>query len=173
MIKLIVGLGNPGKTYEGTRHSVGFSFVDSIWPNARYQNKFHSLYTEEDGFKIIKPLTYMNLSGTAVSECASFFHFKADEILIIHDDLELAFGVVKIQKGGGLKGHNGLKNIKERIGRNDFWRVRIGIGRPIHGDVSLFVTAPFTQDENIVLSTLFPQIEREILKKDLKETEIR
>ena len=100
----------------------------------------------------------MNLSGTAVSECATFFKIKPEEILIVHDDLELPLGKVKMQKGGGLQGHNGLRNIKERIGSDGFWRLRIGIGRPKNNDVRLYVTSPFTKDESILLANTFNKI---------------
>ena len=100
----------------------------------------------------------MNLSGTAVSECTSFFKIKCDDILIVHDDLELPLGKAKMQKGGGLQGHNGLRNIKERVGNDGFWRLRIGIGRPKNNDVRLYVTTPFTKDEAITLSHVFDKI---------------
>ena len=103
-------------------------------------------------------MTMMNLSGTAISEAASFYKLKADEILIVHDDLELPLGKAKLQKGGGLQGHNGLRSIKERIGSDAFYRLRIGIGRPQHGDVRLYVTSPFKKDEMITLSALFTKL---------------
>lgn len=160
MLKLFVFLGNPGKEYENTRHNAGFLFCDYLYPNASWQMKFHSLYTQEGGIKILKPVTYMNLSGTAVSGCASFFKIRPEEILIVHDDLELPFGNAKIQKGGGLQGHNGLRSIKERLGSDQFYRLRIGIGRPKHGDVRLYVTSPFSKDEQISLSQLFTKTEK-------------
>ena len=100
----------------------------------------------------------MNLSGTAVSECATFYKIKCDDILVIHDDLELPLGKAKMQKGGGLQGHNGLRNIKERIGNDGFWRLRIGIGRPKNNDVRLYVTSPFTKDESILLTHVYDKI---------------
>lgn len=160
MVKLFVFLGNPGKEYYNTRHNAGFLFCDYLYPNASWQMKFHSLYTQDGSVKILKPMTYMNLSGTAVSECTSFFKIKADEVLVIHDDLELPFGKAKLQMGGGLAGHNGLRSIKERLGSDNFYRLRIGIGRPKHGDVKLFVTSNFTEDEKISLEQLFSKAER-------------
>ena len=114
MKRLIVFLGNPGKEYENTRHNAGFLLCNELFPTLSWQSKFHSMYSETSEYRILKPLTYMNLSGTAVSECTSFFKIKCDDILIVHDDLELPLGKAKMQKGGGLQGHNGLRNIKER-----------------------------------------------------------
>ncbi len=161
MIKLIAFLGNPGKEYEKTRHNAGFMLSDEIYPGAQWQSKFHSLYLDDGGRKILKPLTYINLSGTALSEALSFFKIKSDEILVVHDDLELPLGKAKEQKGGGTKGHNGLKSIRDRLGSADFYRLRIGIGKPIHRDTALYVTAPFTPPELITLSSLFSLIERD------------
>lgn len=172
MIKAFVFLGNPGKDYTNTRHNAGFLLADYLYPYARWSSKFHSLYAEEGGKKILKPLTYMNLSGTAVSECTSFFKLKADEVLIAHDDLELPFGEIRLQKGGGLQGHNGLRSIKERLGTDQFYRLRIGIGRPKHGDVRLFVTSPFTKDEQITLSQMFVLAET-MLKTPEKEAQAK
>ena len=171
MIRLIAFLGNPGKEYKETRHNAGFLLSDELYPYASWKVKFHSAFTEDGGRKIIKPMTMMNLSGTAVSEAASFYKLKADEILIVHDDLELPLGKAKVQKGGGLQGHNGLRNIKERLGSDGFYRLRIGIGRPLHGDVRLYVTSPFKKDEAIILKTLFSRI-RPLIDSPEDEREI-
>ncbi len=152
MIKLFVFLGNPGKKYSNTRHNAGFIVCDMLYPSVSWQTKFNAQFSKENNVMLLKPLTFMNLSGTAVSAIASFFHIKSDEIAVFHDDLELPMGTIKMEKGGPLHGHNGLRSIKERIGSDNFYHVRIGIGRPKHGDVALFVTSPFTQDELIDLS---------------------
>ncbi len=94
----------------------------------------------------------MPLSGTAASEAATFFKIKAEDIVIIHDDLELALGVARFQQGGGLQGHNGLRSIKERIGSDKFLRLRLGIGRPVHGDVRNYVVSNFSKEEQLLLS---------------------
>lgn len=170
MIKLLVFLGNPGKEYEKTRHNAGFLACSHLFPDARFSVKFHSSYAEERGYKILKPVTYMNLSGIAVSEAASFYKLKADEIAVIHDDLELDKSVIKLQKGGGLQGHNGLRSIKERIGSADFYRIRIGIGRPKNGDVRLYVTSPFTKEEMTDLENAFSKdLDRIFSHKDITE----
>lgn len=138
-----------------TRHNAGFLFCDYLYPNASWQTKFHSLYAQDGNTRILKPVTYMNLSGTAVSECTSFFKIKPEEVLVVHDDLELDFGTAKLQRGGGLQGHNGLRSIKERLGSGEFYRLRLGIGRPRHGDVRLYVTSPFSEDDRIKLDQVF------------------
>ena len=161
MIKCAVFLGNPGKEYEKTRHNAGFLLSDYLYGGNNWQSKFHAFYLTDGDLRILKPLTYMNLSGTSVSECASFFKLKSDEILVVHDDLELPLGEARLQQGGGTKGHNGIKSIRDRLGREDFMRLRIGIGKPVHGDTALYVTSPFTKDEMITLTSLFSLIRRD------------
>ena len=161
MIRCAVFLGNPGKEYEKTRHNAGFLLCDYLYGESSWQSKFHAFYITDGDLRILKPLTYMNLSGTSVSECASFFKLRSDEILVIHDDLELPLGEARLQKGGGTKGHNGVKSIRDRLGREDFMRLRIGIGKPAHGDTALYVTSPFTKDEMITLTSLFSLIRRD------------
>ena len=161
MIKCAVFLGNPGKEYEKTRHNAGFLLSDYLYGGNNWQSKFHAFYITDGDLRILKPLTYMNLSGTSVSECASFFKLKSDEILVVHDDLELPLGEARLQKGGGTKGHNGIKSIRDRLGKEDFMRLRIGIGKPVHGDTALYVTSPFTKDEMITLTSLFSLIRRD------------
>ena len=171
MIRMLVFLGNPGKDYTATRHNAGFMLCDYLYPDASYQMKFHSQFMKAGNVYVMKPMTFMNLSGTAVSEAASFYHMAPEEILVIHDDLELPLGKARLQKGGGLQGHNGLRSIKERLGSSDFHRLRIGIGRPEHGDVRLYVTAPFRKDEMIAIDQLFPKL-RAILDSPDKPAEV-
>ena len=158
MVRMLVFLGNPGKEYAATRHNAGFMLCDYLYPDAVYQMKFHSQFMKRGNLYVLRPMTFMNLSGTAVSEAASFYHMAPEEIAVIHDDLELPLGKAKFQKGGGLQGHNGLRSIKERLGSGEFHRLRIGIGRPEHGDVRLYVTSPFRKDEMITLSQLFARL---------------
>ena len=172
MIRMLVFLGNPGKDYTATRHNAGFMLCDYLYPDASYQMKFHSQFMKAGNVYVMKPMTFMNLSGTAVSEAASFYHMAPEEILVIHDDLELPLGKARLQKGGGLQGHNGLRSITERLGSDGFWRLRIGIGRPVHGDVRLFVTSPFTKDEKIRLDALFSRIPP-LLAEPMKEGSVR
>ena len=171
MVRLFVFLGNPGKDYASTRHNAGFMLADFLYPDAVYQMKFHSQFMKTGNVFVLRPMTYMNLSGTAVSEAASFYHLTPEEIMVIHDDLELPLGKARLQKDGGLQGHNGLRSIKERLGSSAFYRLRIGIGRPEHGDVRLYVTSPFRKDEQITLSQLFPKL-RELLASPEKTMEV-
>ena len=170
MIRLIAFLGNPGREYRETRHNAGFMLADFLYPDASWKIRFHSAFADDGGRKLIKPMTMMNLSGTAVSEASSFYKLKADEILIVHDDLEQDLGCARLQKGGGLQGHKGLRSIRERIGSDGFYRLRIGIGKPPHGDLALYVTSPFKGDEMIRLSQVF-DLCRKLLGSPIKEGE--
>ncbi len=135
--KLIVGLGNPGSKYEETRHNAGFFLLDDLARahNATFQSekKFHGeaarcLIGSRD-VRLLKPATFMNLSGESVQAMASFFRIEPDEILVAHDELDLPPGTVRLKKGGGHGGHNGLRDIIQHLGK-DFWRIRLGIGHP-------------------------------------------
>ena len=151
---LIVGLGNPGPNYEKTRHNIGFMVIDEL---VRRQNaqKLSSSNFNGELFKfsnhfLLKPLTFMNLSGDSVVAVKKFY--KIEDVVVIHDDLDLPFGTLRFKKGGGHGGHNGLKSTDERISR-EYARVRMGIGKPEHkGEVSSYVLGNFNQDENEHLS---------------------
>ena len=170
MIRLSVFLGNPGSEYRNTRHNAGFLLADELYPDASWQMKFHSSFLSLPDMKVMKPMTFMNLSGTAVSEAKAFFKLTPEEILVAHDDTELPLGTVRLQKGGGLQGHKGLRSIRERIGSDGFYRLRIGIGKPPHGDLALYVTSPFKGDEMIRLSQVF-DLCRKLLGSPIKEGE--
>lgn len=165
MVKLIVFLGNPGKIYSNTRHNVGWILADQMYPTTQWQQKFHAETASVGAFRLLKPQTYMNESGISVRACCDFFQIKADEVLVVHDDLELPFGTVRMQKGGGLQGHNGLRSIKTHLGSDSFLRLRIGIGRPRKGDIATFVLTPFSKEEVPVLPLLLAKAER-LLKDD-------
>jgi len=137
-IKLIVGLGNPGKKYETTRHNAGFWLVERLAAlhrlTLRKEPRFHALVGRLDTASghawLLLPRTWMNESGSAVGALAQFHRIAADEILVAHDELDLPPGGVKMKQGGGHAGHNGLRDIIENLGTPDFWRLRIGIGHP-------------------------------------------
>lgn len=138
-LTLLVGLGNPGSKYEQTRHNAGFWFVERVaerlGASFRTESKFQGLAAEalHKGRKIhlLKPTTYMNLSGQSVQAYVRCYDIPLDQLLIAHDELDLAPGTVKLKYGGGFAGHNGLIDMG-RLGSPDFWRLRIGIGRPTH-----------------------------------------
>lgn len=142
-IRLIVGLGNPGRDYERTRHNAGYWWVDAIAERKRAawrrEAKFAGWVTriEEGGgdFWLLKPATYMNESGRSVSAFMRFYRIDPTAMLVVHDELDLPPGTVKLKKGGGTGGHNGLTDIVEAIDSKDFWRLRIGIGHPGHKDL--------------------------------------
>ena len=156
---IIVGLGNPGSRYEGTRHNMGFDVIDRLIENNRIPQagrKFHAVYGTGmiGGEKVVlaKPITFMNLSGKSVVACMSFYHLPIGSVLVLHDELDLPLGDLRVKTGGGAGGHNGLKSIIELTGSNDFSRVRIGIGRPEHGDVVNYVLGKFPVESEETLS---------------------
>ena len=184
MISLVVFLGNYGREYEKTRHNAAWIFEESL-PFAsklNWQSKFKGQYAVLDraviaemsesicgtqlkcpasaGEKVyfLKPETYMNLSGESIGALAAFYKIKPEEVLVIHDELELAPGTVSLKWSGGLGGHNGLRSTKAVLGTADFWRIRIGIGRPDHSDIAGYVLSPFSSDERIILDQIFPSL---------------
>lgn len=164
MFQLIVGVGNPGSEYAHTKHNIAWMLLDhSPWfKNANWKTKFKGLYAEttHGGQKIyaLKPQTFMNLSGESVQPMAAFFKISAAEILVIHDELDIPYGQVHFKMGGGLAGHNGLKSIAACLGTDQFARMRVGIGRPPHGNVSAWVLSPFGQEEQIHLPLLLQKL---------------
>jgi PTH1 family peptidyl-tRNA hydrolase len=153
---LIVGLGNPGPQYQDTRHNVGFLAVDELsrrWGDSlastKWDANFCRLSRWDVTLTLIKPLTFMNLSGRAVVEFVNFYKIPVTNIVVIHDDLDMHPGRLKLVRGGGAGGHNGIRSMTQSLGSNDFFRLKIGIGRPGKGEVH----ADFPVDK-YVLSTL-------------------
>lgn len=144
MIRLVVGLGNPGKEYERTRHNAGFWLVERFASSKgialRKDGKFKALVGQIQGTSpagaawLLLPQSFMNASGQPVQMLAGFFRIKPDEILVIHDELDFPPGVAKLKQGGGIAGHNGLKDISQRLGSHEYWRLRIGVGKPPAGE---------------------------------------
>ncbi len=163
-IKLIVGLGNPGQKYEKTRHNVGFLFIDTLAENQNLtlkdNNKFYGLAAKGSLFGhsvwLLKPQTYMNLSGKSVASILNFYKIKIDETLVVYDELDLPAGTAKLKKGGGHGGHNGLRDIIAATGSKEFYRLRLGIGHP--GDkskvVSWVLNRASTEDEISIVHCL-------------------
>jgi len=139
-IRLVAGLGNPGREYANTRHNAGFWFVDQLAYrlNASFsaEPKFGGDVAKAGALRLVKPMTFMNLSGRAVAGLARFFTIGPAEILVVHDELDLLPGKAKMKFGGGHAGHNGLRDIQAQLGSPDFWRLRIGIGHPRDSELS-------------------------------------
>ena len=148
MIRLIVGLGNPGAEYEDTRHNAGFWWVDQavrqLGAQLVHDRAYHGFVARvnrpEGPVWLLQPLTYMNLSGKSVAALARFFKIAPPEILVVHDELDLPPGQMKLKQGGSAAGHNGLKDIQAQLGAQNFWRLRLGIGHPgARGEVAAYV----------------------------------
>jgi PTH1 family peptidyl-tRNA hydrolase len=167
-MRLVVGLGNPGREYEATRHNVGFWWVDRLAAGAgvsmKQEGRFHGqvgkLVSGGRECWLLKPTTFMNLSGRAVQALAQFYKVEAGDILVVHDELDFPPGTVKLKKGGGVAGHNGLKDIAANLGP-EFWRLRIGIGHPGNrGDVSNYVlNAPRKEEKPLIEETVVRSLE--------------
>ncbi|HEX9183913.1 MAG TPA: aminoacyl-tRNA hydrolase, partial [Burkholderiales bacterium] len=142
-IRLIVGLGNPGKEYERTRHNAGFWLVERLalarGVALKKDNHYQALVAREGGLWLVMPQTFMNASGRAVQMLAGFFKIPPEEILVVHDELDFAPGTARLKQGGGIAGHNGLKDISQRLGSHDYWRLRLGVGRPAGKDGADYV----------------------------------
>lgn len=158
-IRLIVGLGNPGPEYETTRHNAGFWLADHLADDLRasfaLEKSFSGLLAkarfEGENVLLLKPITYMNRSGQAVGAVARFYKLAPEQVLVLHDELDLLPGQVKMKQGGGHAGHNGLKDIQAALGTPNFWRLRIGIGHPrtlnLAQQVADFVLHPPRREE--------------------------
>jgi len=155
---LVVGLGNPEPEYAGTRHNIGFMAADALAAHTKFPNwkkKFKGLIAGNERFFLLKPQTFMNLSGESVAEAMRFYQLAPVDVIVFHDDLDLLPGQVKIKQGGGAGGHNGLKSIDAHIGP-DYWRVRIGIGHPgVKGDaVTNYVLGRFAKADQVWVEPL-------------------
>jgi PTH1 family peptidyl-tRNA hydrolase len=159
-IQLVAGLGNPGAKYEQTRHNAGFWFVDEVARQGNARFKSESKYKSEvarcsiagNDCRLQKPMDFMNRSGLPVASLAAFYQIPRSSILIVHDDLDLPPGTVKLKRGGGHGGHNGLRDLIPHLGGNDFLRLRIGIGHPGHrDDVVGYVLKNASRDERAII----------------------
>ncbi len=169
MIKLIVGLGNPGSKYDKTRHNAGFLYLDDLasgasWSNeVRFNGVVASYLAGSNKVILLKPQAFMNRSGLAVGSIARYYKIKTEEIVVVHDELDLELGVVKLKKGGGHAGHNGLRDIIEKLGEKDFYRIRVGIGRPVAGkSVADYVLSAFSKQDRGVLDDSFVRLNSQI-----------
>ncbi|MDD5240314.1 MAG: aminoacyl-tRNA hydrolase [Sulfuricella sp.] len=163
-IRLIVGLGNPGRDYEATRHNAGFWWVDAVAAEKsamlKPEKKFHGLAARlainAGELWLLEPDTFMNASGRAVGALAGFYKITPEEILVVHDELDLPPGTVRLKQGGGHGGHNGLKDIIAHLGTPEFWRLRLGIGHP--GDrnavVNFVLNVPQRAEQELIESAI-------------------
>lgn len=148
-MKIIVGLGNPGSSYNDTRHNVGFIVLDNYLGDVKWKKKFNAEYYEEiiNGEKVlfVKPLTYMNLSGDAVVQFVNYYDIDLSDILVVHDDLDLKFGTYKLKTNSSDGGHNGIKSIINRLNSKDFARLKIGISHDRSIDTKDYVLGNFSK----------------------------
>ncbi len=168
-IQLIVGLGNPGPEYEPTRHNAGFWFVDELARRCRQEfraePRFHSEVVRcplGDGeSRLQKPQTFMNRSGQAVGALMRFFKIPVEQILVVHDELDLPPGTIRLKKGGGHGGHNGLRDLISHLGSKDFHRLRIGIGHPGHRDqvVDYVLKKPSGEDRRLIEDAIYAALD--------------
>ena len=167
LIRLVVGLGNPGKEYERTRHNAGFWLVErfALQSSAalRKDGKFQALVGRHgaSGAWLVLPQSFMNSSGRPVQMLAGFFKIPPEQILVVHDELDFAPGVAKMKQGGGIAGHNGLKDISQRLGSHDYWRLRLGIGHPGDKDavVDYVLQKPSSEDRGEIDGAIARSIE--------------
>ena len=178
-MKLIVGLGNPGKEYERTRHNVGFDIIDEFAEKKGFnvfKDKFQGLITEKtiDGEKIIllKPQTYMNLSGNSIVQVVKFYKINpATDLIVVYDDMDLPLGKLRVKMNGSAGGHNGIKSIISHLGQ-DFMRVKCGIGKAKNKDENInFVLGRFTKEESEIVNPMFSTV-NSLLEDVLKNIQI-
>jgi len=167
LMKLIAGLGNPGLQYAETRHNAGFLVVDCLAEELKldFRPKFQGLVAETtlEGEKVylLKPQTFMNLSGRSIRELAQFYKLTPEDIMVVYDDMDLPLGRMRLRSSGSAGGHNGIKSTIAELGTENFWRLKIGIGRPPEGwDPARYVLSSFTKEEIPVLE--------EIIEKGMK-----
>ncbi len=161
-MKMIVGLGNPGKEYENTRHNIGFMIIDEYAKQYKINNfktKYNGLYTKVyrngEYYVLLKPLSFMNLSGTVVSKFANYFKIKPEDILVIHDDLDLPVGKIKIKSKGSSGGHNGIKSIIENLNTEEFAHFKVGISNNKEISTKDYVLGKFNKKELDTLNKIF------------------
>jgi peptidyl-tRNA hydrolase, PTH1 family len=173
MIRLLVGLGNPGPEYEATRHNAGFWFIDAVArelranlaPERGYFGLVARINRPDGPVWLLEPMTFMNLSGKSVAALARFFKISPGEILVAHDELDLLPGHLKMKFGGSHAGHNGLKDIQAQLGSADFWRLRLGIGHPgVKAEVVDYVLRKPPSGERDAIAT---SVERSVAALDL------
>jgi peptidyl-tRNA hydrolase, PTH1 family len=170
---LVVGLGNPGRSYESHRHNVGFMVVDALHAKlggdafrSKFAGEIARATRRDETLLLLKPQTFMNLSGQSVQPAAAFHKVEPSRVLVIHDELDVPFDDLRLKLGGGHAGHNGLRSIIQSLGTPEFPRLRIGIGRPpptFKGEIAGFVLSPFTADERAKLDLVLSRAVESVL----------
>tara|TARA_B100000927_G_scaffold12741_1_gene10133 strand:- start:870 stop:1406 length:537 start_codon:yes stop_codon:yes gene_type:complete len=177
-VKLIIGLGNPGSEYLNNRHNVGFMALDNLYAHylcKNWRTKLGGLFStaslDSEKILLVKPQTFMNLSGICVAKFKQFFKINVADIFVIYDDIDLGFGEVKIKQGGGDAGHKGVRSISQHLQTKDFNRIRLGIGRPSNKEeVSHFVLSNFSKTEKDKLLILFQSLSEDFVRIIQKRT---
>ena len=161
-MKLIFGLGNPGKQYEKTRHNIGYMLVDLIakdknilFKNSKFNADVAEYFYNNEKIILVKPLSFMNLSGGVVKKMVSFYNIDLNDIMIIHDDLDMSFGRIKIVNNSSSGGHNGIKDIESNLGSKDYLRLKVGISKVDNMDTKDYVLGKFSKDELAKLKIIF------------------
>jgi len=156
----VVGLGNPGNTYQYTRHNAGFMVADKVahdfeieFTNKKFDSVFGRGFVEDVDILLVKPMTFMNRSGPPVQKLAHYYRIQCEDMLVIHDDIDLAYGRLKIKEKGGHGGHNGIRSLMDAFGGGDFVRLRLGVGRS-GADVTGHVLGKFTAEQSQLLSRI-------------------
>lgn len=170
---LLVGLGNPGDKYRDTRHNIGFMLIDELarsWGATSFNDKYTSLFAKArvsgQSVALMQPQTFMNLSGKSVAEYVQFFKTPLERVIVVHDDIDMAPGRIKLVKGGGAGGHNGIKSINSCLGKTEYYRLKIGVGRPgkfgVHPDIPVdrYVLSVFDQEQAGILAERFSDLVR-------------
>lgn len=160
---LIVGLGNPGAKYENTRHNAGFKIVDLLNTSSVWKSKYDGMFNKSENM-FLKPMTFMNDSGKSILSCVSNLRIAPQKVIVIHDEMDIELGRVKVKQGGGHGGHNGLKSIDAAIGK-DYWRIRVGIGKPTDKTRILeHVLGEFSKEETAIIASVYAAIVHNIDK---------
>ncbi len=162
-MQLLVGLGNPGDKYQETRHNIGFRFLDKLAEiqglrfsaAPRFRAETATWESPVGRVLLVKPQTFMNDSGEAVGPLANYYKVEPKEITVVFDDLELPPGKVRIRHGGGHGGHNGLKSLNQHLENTDYCRIKLGIGRPVHGEVTPWVLGKAAENDRIIEAQVF------------------
>lgn len=169
-MKLLVGLGNPGSKYEETRHNVGFRFLDQLAKSEgvrfsatpRFRSETATWHSSEGKVMLVKPHTFMNDSGESISPLSRYYDIEPKNIIVIYDDLDLPSGKLRIKKGGGHGGHNGLRSLNQHLDDTAYIRIKIGIGRPSNNDITAWVLGRANEDDRADEARIFHVLEEEL-----------